>query len=131
MPAAQYAREIPRRYRLEGGRCAGCSKVLFPPRDVCPACKKREIVPVQLPREGTLVTWTVIHVAPAGFALETPYVVGIVDLGEVRVTAQIADCNADELVVGTRVSAVLRRLGVEGEGGIVRYGYKFVVMREG
>ena len=32
MPAPQYAREIPQRYRLEAARCTSCQKVAFPPR---------------------------------------------------------------------------------------------------
>jgi uncharacterized OB-fold protein len=52
--------------------------------------------------------------------------VGIVDLGGVRVTAQIADADARDLAFGTPVRRVFRRLGAEGEGGILKYGYKFV-----
>jgi scaffold protein (connect acetoacetyl-CoA thiolase and HMG-CoA synthase) len=130
MPAPQYAREIPARYRLEGARCQACGKTTFPARRVCPECRGTNFEPQKLPREGKLMTWTVIHVAAAGFARQTPYAVGIVELSEgVRVTAQIVDCDPEELRVGIAVHAVLRRVSAEGEGGILRYGYKFVVDR--
>jgi scaffold protein (connect acetoacetyl-CoA thiolase and HMG-CoA synthase) len=127
MPAPQYAREIPQRYRLEAGRCTGCSKIAFPPRRVCPSCHGDSFETITLSGEGKLVTWTVIHVAPGDFAVQAPYVVGIVELDEgVRLTAQIVDCNVEELDFGTPVRRVLRRLRAEGEGGIIQYGYKFV-----
>jgi uncharacterized OB-fold protein len=78
---------------------------------------------------GKLVTWTVIHIAPCDFALQTPYVVGIVELEEgVRLTAQIVDCTVEELDFGISVRRVLRRLRAEGEGGIIQYGYKFAAV---
>jgi uncharacterized OB-fold protein len=127
MPAPQYAREIPQRYRMEASRCQTCGRLAFPPRRSCPGCRGDAFEPVTLPEHGTLVSWTVIHVAPRGFSGQTPYIVGIVDLGGVRVTAQIADTDARELSFGTPVRRVFRKLGAEGEGGILRYGYKFVL----
>ena len=127
MPAAQYAREMPQRYRLEAARCSGCQKIAFPPRQICPGCHKSSFETITLSGEGKLVTWTVIHVAPGDFAVQAPYVVAIVELDEgVRVTAQIVDCNADALEFGTPVRRVLRSLRTEGDDGIIQYGYKFV-----
>jgi uncharacterized OB-fold protein len=127
MPAPQYAREIPQRYRLEAARCAACRKIAFPPRRVCPSCHGESFETLALSDQGTLVTWTVIHVAPSDLAEQAPYVVGIVELDEgVRVTAQIADCEPDALEFGAPVRRVLRRLRAEGPGGILQYGYKFV-----
>jgi uncharacterized OB-fold protein len=128
MPAPQYAREIPQRYRFEAGRCRACAKVAFPPRVVCPSCRGEDFEPVVLSDQGKLVTWTVLHVAPRGFAGQTPYIVGIVELdGGVRVTAQIVDVDPGELDFGTPLRRVLRKLRTEGPDGIIQYGYKFVV----
>ena len=126
MPAPQYAREIPQRYRLEAARCGACSKIAFPPRRVCPSCHGESFETVTLSGEGKVVSWTVIHVAPDDFATQAPYVVAIVELAEgVRLTAQIVDCSTEDLDFGTPVRSVLRRLSTEGDGGIIRYGYKF------
>ncbi|HKQ70647.1 MAG TPA: Zn-ribbon domain-containing OB-fold protein [Polyangiaceae bacterium] len=128
MPAPQYAREIPRRYRLEGARCNGCSKVAFPARRVCPSCHGDAFAPITLLGKGKLVTWTVIHVAPSDLAMQSPYVVGIVELAEgVRVTAQVVDCDPTELTFGTPLEHVFRRVRTEGAGGIIQYGYKFTL----
>ena len=35
-------REFPQRYRLEASKCTACGKVNYPPRVVCPACRKAE-----------------------------------------------------------------------------------------
>lgn len=130
MPAARYAREIPRRYRLEAARCTQCERVSFPPRKICPGCRGRSFEPTRLSREGTLLTWTVVHVAPEALALQAPYIVAIVELGEgVRVTAQLADCEPDELEVGMKVHHTFRRIGSEAEHGILLYGYKFTLAR--
>ncbi len=130
MSAPRYAREIPQRYRFEAARCCECRKVSFPPRPVCPGCRSERSEPVVLSDEGKLVTWTVVRVAPTPFAMQAPYVVGIVELDQgVRVTAQIADASPDELDFGTLVRRVLRKLRAEDDGGIIEYGYKFVLAR--
>jgi uncharacterized OB-fold protein len=132
MPAPQYAREIPQRYRFEASRCVRCSKIAFPPRRVCPGCQGESFEPITLSEHGKLVTWTVIRVAPDDFAEQVPYAVGIVELDEgVRVTAQIVDCNVDDLDFGTPLRRVLRRLRTEGAGGMIQYGYKFVPVLSG
>jgi uncharacterized OB-fold protein len=118
---------MPQRYRLEAARCTVCNKIAFPPRLVCPSCHGESFDTVTLSGEGKLVTWTTLYVVPGELAVQAPYVVGIVELAEgVRLTAQIVDCNPDELEFGTPVRRVLRRLRAEGEGGILQYGYKFV-----
>jgi uncharacterized OB-fold protein len=46
----------------------------------------------------------------------------------VRLTAQIVDADASQLEFGTPVRRVFRKLGSEGDAGILRYGYKFVLV---
>jgi uncharacterized OB-fold protein len=130
MPSPSYARQVAQRYRMEAGRCASCGVVSFPPKKTCPRCRTDRVVPVSLPDEGTLVTWTVIHAAPERLAMQTPYVVAMVDLGDgVSVTAQIVDCDPTELSTGVKVRRTLRRVSTEGKAGIINYGYKFVLAR--
>jgi uncharacterized OB-fold protein len=127
MPSPSYAREIAQRYRMQAGRCASCADVAFPPKKICPRCRGERIDPVALPDEGTLVTWTVIHSAPEKLAVQTPYVVAIVDMGNgIKVTAQIVDCDPAELSAGCKLRRMLRRISAEGKAGIIHYGYKFV-----
>jgi len=123
----KYWREIPQRYRLEAGKCKGCGKVFFPPRLVCDECKGREFEKVTLPREGKLVTYTIIHTPAKGFSDEAPFAVGIVELdGGTRITAQVVDWNPDELKVGADVRIEFRKIQRDGTSGILCYGYKAV-----
>ena len=124
---SKYWREIPQRYRFEAGRCTNCAYVAFPPRLVCPACGNREFAPTKLAETGTLLTYTVVRVAPGSFEDEAPYAVGIAELdGGVKLTAQIVDCGFADLKVGMRVRLEFRKLSEDGPAGIIHYGYKFV-----
>ncbi len=128
MAEARYWREIPQRYRLEAKECASCGKIFFPPRLVCCVCKSREFKPVNLPDEGEIVSYTVIHVAPTQFTREAPYAMGIVKLMDgVSITAQI-DNYDEELSIGQKVKVVFRKIREEGEDGIKCYGYKCVLV---
>jgi uncharacterized OB-fold protein len=125
--SARYWRETPQRYRYEAAQCAKCDKTFFPPRLVCSNCRGREFRKVTLPTEGVVETFTVIRVAPSGFTDEAPYAVGIVGLPNgVRVTAQIVDCDPEEITIGDKVRIEFRRIQQDGESGILCYGYKFV-----
>ena len=130
MKSPQYAREIPQRYRLEAAQCNQCGKIHFPPRPVCDACQGRQFEKINLPREGKLLTWTVIHVPPANFDLEKPYVIGIVELdGGTRLTCQVVDCEPEELAIDIPVEMVFRRVREDSQADIIQYGYKAVIRR--
>jgi len=125
--SARYWRETPQRYRYEAARCTSCGKLFFPGRAVCSRCRGRAFEKAVLPREGVLETFTVIRVPPNGFTDLVPYAVGVVSLpGEVKVTAQIVDCDPEALAIGDKVRLEFRRLRQDGESGILCYGYKFV-----
>lgn len=124
---SRYWREIPQRYRLEANKCETCDTKFFPPRLLCPQCKKRNLVPAKLAERGKILTYTIIRVPPHQFADQAPYAVGVVELDDgVMLTAQIVDCDFDELKVGKRVRIEFRKIFQEGESGILCYGYKFV-----
>ena len=128
MISPRYFREIPQRYRLEAGRCASCGEVSFPPRPVCPKCKGKKFEMVKLSDEGKLLTFTVIRVGSEKFSKETPYAVGIIELNDgVKVTAQIADAEPDDLKIGQKVRMVFRKIQEDGKAGILCYGYKAVI----
>ncbi|MCK4718430.1 MAG: Zn-ribbon domain-containing OB-fold protein [Thermoplasmata archaeon] len=128
---SRFWREIPSRYNLVGTKCPNCGRIFFPTRDMCPDCHRASIgrmEPYQLNEHGTVVTYTVIHVAQLGFEMMVPYVMAIVEMeGGVRMTSQIVDCEPSEVAIGTKVKAVFRRIGAEGHEGPIHYGYKFVL----
>src|SRR4030043_345832 len=111
MSSPRYWREIPQRYRLEAEKCKKCGKVFFPPRLICDACKSREFEKITLQKEGKLLTFTVIRVAPTEFTDQTPYAMGIVELNEgVKILTQIADCDFDKLEVGMPLRIEFRKI---------------------
>ena len=128
MFAARYWRETPQRYRMEAGKCIKCSKVFFPPRLVCDACRHREFETVNLPEEGEVVSYTVIRTAPSGFEDEAPYAIGIVNLGgEVQFLTQIVDCDFEDIQIGSKVRVEFRKIQEDGKSGVLCYGYKCVL----
>ncbi len=62
--------------------CKKCGKVVIPPRPYCPECGSSEGDWIQLIGAGTILTYTIIHVAPQQLALLAPYIVAIVKLTE-------------------------------------------------
>ena len=42
-----------------------------------------------------------------------------------KITAQIVDCDLDELNIGDEVEVVFRKIREEGKEGVISYGYKF------
>ncbi len=124
---ARVAREFPTRYRLEAARCQGCGETVFPTRLVCPSCQGRTFTPVALKPEGKVVTFTVIHVAPAAFRMESPYALAVVELeAGVRLTCQLADVAPEAVKTGLPVRLEFRRIQEDGEAGVIAYGHKAV-----
>jgi len=73
------------------------------------------------------VTYSVIRTASDQFADLTPYVLAIVELEEgARMTAQVVVENPEDVYIGMPVKSVFRRLGTDGESGVISYGTKFV-----
>ena len=124
---SRYWREIPQRYRLEAGKCVSCGYICFPPRLICPRCGSREFAKTKLADSGKILTYTIIRVAPHQYVDQAPYAVGIAEQDDgVKLTAQIVDCNFEDVKIGMRVKIEFRKIYEEGEAGVIYYGYKFV-----
>ncbi|HVT58343.1 MAG TPA: Zn-ribbon domain-containing OB-fold protein [Thermoanaerobaculia bacterium] len=126
MDLPRYRRLNSAYYRLEGSRCQACGALCFPARELCGACRGRDLVPYRFSGRGTIFSYAEVAQPPRGFA--GPYLVALVDLEEgVRLTAQLTDVDLDEVRIGMPVEMVTRRLqerGTPGHGYLV-YGYKF------
>lgn len=130
MAVPRFWRKIPNRYNLIGTKCENCNAYYFPPRLVCPSCRRNGVIrPHQFEGSGTVITFTTIYSAPEGFDKMTPYVLAIVKLDEgPKLTAQIV-CHPSEAEIGMRVRSVFRKLGEDGPAGVIYYGTKFVRAR--
>ncbi len=90
-------------------RCKACGKLMLPKHDRCLQCKGEEFEEVELPQEGTLITWTKLYFPPEGIEMP-PLTLGIAKFGEVHVLGQVM---TDDPKTGMRVKPVwghLRKL---------------------
>ena len=126
MSVPRYWRESKYRYRLIGQMCASCGCVEFPRSGVCAACGSGNLEEVKLAETGQVVTWTVVRNPPVDYKEYAPYVVALVELDDgVRVLSQLVDVEPVKVETGMRVEAAFRRVKVDGDSGIIEYGYKF------
>lgn len=86
--------------RLVIQRCTACGRLQHPPTAACPQCGSLELDAVEAAGRGTLFSFTVVH-AGATPGLETPYVVGLVELEEgTRLVAQLVEIEPDDAAIG-------------------------------
>ena len=129
--AIEFSRLGPPKLVLYAMRCTSC-KHLHPwwEQYTCDKCKGRELVVEKLKGTGELTNYTVVYYPPRDFLGQEPYVVGHITMDEgVLLPAPVVDVPADEVEVGTRVRATLRRMKLGHEGDIY-YSQKFVVDRK-
>ena len=93
-----------------GSRCTGCGHTAFPPRADCPKCLGGEFEFVEMSGRGTVVTFTRIDAAPAGFEDVAPFTQGVVDLEETgRLLAWFGESiDTEEIAIGMPVQVVPR-----------------------
>ncbi|MEM3411658.1 MAG: Zn-ribbon domain-containing OB-fold protein [archaeon] len=122
-------RRIPERYTLKGNYCKTCGNVFFPPKKICPRCRRKGVLEEKtFSGKGKIYSYTVVRSPPAGFELEAPYVLGIIELEEgPKITSQIVDSPLEKITIGAPVSVVFRKIQEDGKEGVIHYGYKFKV----
>ena len=113
------------RQRLVGGRCDSCGRAFYPATHGCPYCGSRRVKRVSLPREGRIVSYSIIYSATDDAKFEAPVVLALVDLGVARVIAEITDVDPSDVSEGMKVEAILRKVREEGESGVIVYALKF------
>jgi uncharacterized OB-fold protein len=96
--------------RLMGSACSACGNASFPPRADCSACRHGEFEFREWSGRGTVVTFTTIAAAPAGFEDEVPFRLGVVELEEGgRLLAGFGDSvPPGEIAIGMAVQVVPR-----------------------
>lgn len=109
--------------RLLGSTCRDCGTTTFPQQSSCPRCTGEEIAPAELPRQGSLWSFTVQAFEPKppyrGSTPFVPYGVGYVDLGPVLVEARLTEADPDRLAIGMTVELVVEPLRHEPDGTTV------------
>jgi hypothetical protein len=109
---------------LLAGRCAECGELRFPAGRLCPSCGCARIESVPLGGEGTIFSFSVVHMAPPGYLGEAPYAVGVVELPDgIRITATILAERLEQLAIGDRVGFELLTLAGDA-GPLLSFAYR-------
>jgi len=85
----------------------------LPPRRVCPETGSTALTREPLPEPGTIDTYSVVHVAPPGFADDAPYVSAIASFGPVRLTGVVRGVDPDAVGTGIELIGAAVRVTVE------------------
>ena len=126
--AIEFSRLGPPKLRLYGMRCSSCGGISpWWEKFHCYKCGNDKLTEVYLDGRGTLTNYTVVYYPPRDFLGQEPYVVGHITMDEdVLMPAPVVDTALEDVQVGTRVKATLRRMKLGHEGDIY-YSQKFVV----
>jgi uncharacterized OB-fold protein len=115
-----------RYYQILGNECEKCGQEYFPPVNVCPNCHSTKLVDHEMPKTGTLLSYSLQKESMAGFEDQEPMIFGLVKLDNgVRIIAQLVDIPYESMKEGMKLVAVFRRIKADGEAGQIFYGYKF------
>jgi len=104
-----------------GYKCKNCGKIHYPKHGRCLKCKNRELEEVDLPDEGTLITYTMLKAPPTGIDKHT-LLLGIIDLGDVRYTGQIEADDISKIHIGMKLKAIwktIRKIDNRDHSGFV------------
>jgi uncharacterized OB-fold protein len=92
-----------------GYKCQNCGKIHYPKHGRCLKCKYLFFDEINLPNEGTLITYTMLKAPPTGINKHSLYL-GILDLGEVRYTGQIEVEDISKLSTGMKLKATWKKV---------------------
>jgi uncharacterized OB-fold protein len=107
---------------LVGTVCGECGFRVFPPVTICPSCLSNNVRETDLPRKGTLYSFTVTGAPSLGIA--PPVIMGFVDLDdEIRVFAHI-DAPLNKLSCDMPVELVASPQ-IVAHGGVSVVDFKF------
>ena len=120
-------RHIQQRYNLIGSKCTNCDGVYFPPRIICPKCRRKGIIEnIQLKGKGKIHSFSIVETPTDDFKTISPYAVAIIELEEgAKLTSQLVECDLDEIKIGDPVEMVFRKIREDGKEGVISYGFKF------
>lgn len=102
-PDAAFFWEGVARGELLGQRCADCSRLVHPPRPMCPSCQSLKRETVKLSGRGTVYSWVIPRHPPAvGFA--EPPIVALIELEEgIRLVSNVIEVSPAAVRAGLAV----------------------------
>lgn len=108
--------------KIMGIRCSQCNLIYVPPRSTCWQCFAKLMEWVELPKQGTVETYTVVHYREPIQPLPIPFAYAIIKLdgADTGFLHLLGEVDLKKIKVGMRVEAVFKE---EGEGNILDIKY--------
>jgi uncharacterized OB-fold protein len=92
--------------KIETTKCNKCSAVQWPPRSICAKCLSLDLSWTELPKRGTLTTYSKAYIGTVQ-GEEIPMIVAAVHLENgLRLLTRIVDAKYEDLAVGMPVKLV-------------------------
>jgi uncharacterized OB-fold protein len=105
--SARFLRHM-KKGRIVGQKCHSCSNVYVPPRGCCAKCGvvlKEEII---LSGNGTITSFTIVHLPIPGSPVEPPFVVAeiLLDGADITTLHLVSEVPNEEVRIGMRITPV-------------------------
>ena len=111
------------KWALVGGRCKQCEEIIYPYRDVCLNCLSQDVEKLTLSGNGTLYSFTVVHMPSEHF--EPPYIIGWIELPEgIRIFSPIRYRHEQPLKIGMAMELSIEKLWDEQEKSVTGYVFR-------
>jgi uncharacterized OB-fold protein len=118
--------------QLIGTKCKSCHEIFFPPmrETSCPNCYETGMEELLLSRNGTVLSYTIVHMPPREWQGPVPYAVALIELsGGATFYSALTECKPEEVKIGMEVELEIEKLRTDDDGNDV-VGYKFSPTRK-
>jgi hypothetical protein len=96
---------------LIGFGCLDCQVKVFGPATYCQSCSSGKLKPVEFSTRGSLFSYTIVRVPPAGWPGPVPYILGEVELPEgPHILAEIIECRPSDLTIGRDMELTIQAI---------------------
>ncbi len=95
-------------HRLVVQRCAACGHTRLPPAPVCPECRSDHAGWLEVPGQGEVYTYTIVH-RPIAAGQELPFVIAVIALhesGGLRILSNLVGAPPEAVTIGMPVEVV-------------------------
>lgn len=125
MSVARHWRRRHNLYKLIGSRCRSCGRTFYPQAQRCIYCGSSDLEQARIGGEARLLSYSIVYSVTDEARYEAPVILGLVDVGGVKLITEITDASPEDLEVGMELEPVLRKVSVHGESGLIYYAVKF------
>jgi uncharacterized OB-fold protein len=104
--------------KLVTTKCKACGHVPWPPRTLCPECISTDYEWVEMPKVGTIVSWTAAYAGmPPELAARAPIVYALIDFENgLRMPTAILELDPAECKTGMEVELIVGDVQPDQQG---------------